>query len=54
MLKASTYYNPALHPENAKNRRNVVLNQMVKYNYLKQSEADSLRMLPLIIGLQEC
>jgi penicillin-binding protein 1A len=47
MLKASTYYNPALHPDNAWNRRNVVLSQMVKYDFLKQPEADSLRKLPL-------
>jgi penicillin-binding protein 1A len=47
MLKASTYYNPALHPENARNRRNVVLHQMLKYNYLQPAETDSLRKLPL-------
>ncbi len=34
MLKANTYYNPRRHPENAKIRRNVVLKQMEKYNYL--------------------
>jgi penicillin-binding protein 1A len=48
MLKATTFYNPRLHPENAKNRRNVVLSQMEKYNYLAPAEADSLRMLPLV------
>lgn len=47
MLKASTYYNPAMHPENARKRRNVVLSQMVRYNFLGQSEADSLKSLPL-------
>jgi len=47
MLKASTYYNPALHPDNSWNRRNVVLGQMVKYHFLKQQEADSLRKLPI-------
>jgi len=30
MLKANTYYNPRLNPENAKIRRNVVLRQMQK------------------------
>ena len=49
ILKANTFYNPRLHPENAKNRRNVVLKQMEKYNYLKKSEADSLCNLPLIL-----
>ncbi len=47
MLKANTYYNPRLHPENAITRRNVVLRQMEKYKYLKPSEADSLCKLPL-------
>jgi penicillin-binding protein 1A len=47
MLKANTFYNPRLHPENAISRRNVVLRQMAKYKYLKPSEADSLCKLPL-------
>ncbi len=47
MLKAPSYFHPVVHPENAKNRRNIVLHQMEKYNYLKQSEADSLCKLPL-------
>jgi len=49
MLKANTYYNPRLYPGNAKTRRNVVLRQMAKYNYLKEQEADSLSALPMII-----
>jgi penicillin-binding protein 1A len=49
MLKAPSHYNPVLHPGNARNRRNIVLSQMEKYNYLKQSETDSLCTLPLIL-----
>jgi penicillin-binding protein 1A len=49
MLKAPSRYDPAVHPENARNRRNVVLSQMQKYNYLKQSERDSLSKLPLTL-----
>jgi penicillin-binding protein 1A len=49
MLKANTYYNPRRHPENAKIRRNVVLKQMEKYNYLNASDADSLSKLPLVL-----
>ena len=49
MLKANTYYNPRLHPENAKIRRNVVLRQMEKYKYLEAKDADSLSKLPVII-----
>ena len=48
MLKAPAYYHPVLHPEDAKNRRNIVLSQMDKYNFLEPSEADSLRKLPMI------
>lgn len=50
MLKANTYYNPRLHPDRALARRNVVLRQMVKYNYLKSHEADSLSILPLALN----
>ena len=48
MLKANTFYNPRLNPENALARRNVVLRQMEKENYLNTPEADSLCNLPLI------
>lgn len=47
MLKATTRYNPVLHPENAINRRNVVLRQMEKYKYLDPAVTDSLCRLPL-------
>jgi penicillin-binding protein 1A len=49
MLKANTFYNPRLHPENAKLRRNVVIKQMEKYKYLDAKVADSLSKLPLVI-----
>ena len=47
MLKANTYYNPRLYPEHAVDRRNVVLTQMEKYDYLTTSVKDSLLKLPL-------
>jgi penicillin-binding protein 1A len=53
MLKANTFYNPRLHPENARTRRNVVLRQMQKYNYLKAYQADSLCNLPLIQNFKD-
>lgn len=49
MLKGNTYYNPRVNPGAAKERRNIVFNQMVRYNYLERSAADSLMALPLII-----
>jgi len=53
ILKANTLYNPRLHPGNAVARRNVVLRQMAKYNYLKPSQADSLCKLPLIQNFKD-
>ena len=47
MLKANTYYNPRLYPENALRRRNIVLVQMEKYNYLTEIVTDSIKNLPL-------
>ena len=43
MLKGNTIYNPRSHPKNAKDRRNVVLNQMVKYGYMTEGQADSFK-----------
>ncbi|MEN8203963.1 MAG: transglycosylase domain-containing protein [Bacteroidota bacterium] len=48
MLKATQVYNPVRNPERALDRRNVVLAQMEKYDYLDVSEADSLQLLPLV------
>jgi len=48
MLKANDYFNPRLNPENAKNRRNVVMNQMKKYNFLEPLKCDSLCRLPMV------
>ena len=47
MLKANTYYDPARNPENALKRRNTVLHQMSKYEYITEAEKDSLQALPL-------
>ncbi|MBR1448052.1 MAG: penicillin-binding protein [Prevotella sp.] len=49
MLKATTYYNPRLHPENSLNRRNVVLNNMLAHGHLTQAECDSLKQLPITL-----
>jgi len=38
MLKATSYYNPILYPQRVKNRRNVVLSQMLKYNFITKEE----------------
>ncbi len=43
LLKAPTYYSPKFNPENSKRRRNVVLSQMVKYDFLSEEEFNSLK-----------
>ena len=47
MLKATSVYNPARNPEISRERRNVVIGQMVHYGYLESSRGDSLMELPL-------
>ena len=47
MLKATTYYNPKLNPENSLNRRNVVLGNMYKNGHLTREEYDSLIHVPI-------
>lgn len=48
MLKANTAYNPVRNPKAARERRNVVLAQMVKYKHLSQAQLDSLAKLPVL------
>lgn len=43
MLKNPSYYNPLRHEERTLNRRNVVLDQMVKAGRLNAAEAESLK-----------
>ena len=43
MLKATTFYNPRIHPDNAVKRRNVVLDNMRQHRHLSQEAFDSLR-----------
>ena len=47
MLKNPSYYNPLRHEQRTRERRNVVIDQMVKAGKLSQEEADSLKQLPL-------
>ncbi|MBK8530659.1 MAG: transglycosylase domain-containing protein [Flavobacteriales bacterium] len=50
MLKANTTYNPRLHPEASKGRRDQVLEQMHRGEHLSRLEVDSLRKLPIILN----
>lgn len=47
MLQRPTWFNPVRNPNNAMYRRNVVLSQMVKYNFLSPDKFDSIRALPI-------
>ncbi len=47
MCKNPSLYNPLRRPERALNRRNTVLSQMCKYEYISTAERDSLQALPL-------
>lgn len=49
MLKATSVYNPMNNPKVSKLRRNVVLDQMSRYGYLKQAERDSVQQLPIML-----
>src|SRR6478735_5974674 len=47
LLKAPTQYSPITNPAAALGRRNTVIDQMLKYNYLVSKQADSLSKLGL-------
>jgi len=47
VLKAPTYFSPVRNPARAIERRNTVLYQMQRYDYLTKTEYDSLRAVPL-------
>jgi len=50
MLKNPSIYNPKKYMENAVKRRNVVMMQMVKNDYLDRSEYDKLKQLPIDVS----
>ncbi len=47
MLKANNSYNPRKNPERSLDRRNVVIDQMLKYNYISVGEAKMYKAEPL-------
>jgi penicillin-binding protein 1A len=51
MLKATSTYNPRVYPQRALERRNVVLAQMLKYNYLNKVGYDTSSKLPIGLDL---
>ena len=51
MLKGPQYYNPAVHPERVRQRRNLVLRQMLKNNVLAEADYRELRPRPMRVSL---
>jgi penicillin-binding protein 1A len=49
LLKAPTYYSPVRNPANSTKRRNTVLYQMQRYDFISRSELDSLKSIPLVL-----
>ncbi|MFD2162977.1 penicillin-binding protein 1A [Paradesertivirga mongoliensis] len=53
MLKATTTYNPEVNPDKTLERRNVVLSQMQKYNYISPQQYQNYSRKPLGITIGE-
>ncbi len=51
MLKGPSYYSPVRNPENATNRRNLVLRNMRDQNYITNEEYDKYKQEPLGLKL---
>lgn len=49
MLKGSSLYNPVKHPERTKDRRNTVIDQMVKNFKISASEAQTIKEKPIVL-----
>jgi len=47
LCKNPSYFNPVRNPERSRERRNVVLAQMVKYGYLSQEDCDKYKAEPI-------
>jgi penicillin-binding protein 1A len=53
MLKNASYFNPLRREELVKNRRNVVLNQMYKNEFITKKQRDSLQQTPLNLNVNK-
>ena len=53
MLKGNSLYNPRINPKRALDRRNVVIEQMVRNDYLKEEEANKLKVLPIELNYKK-
>ena len=53
MLKGSTLYNPRVNPKMALDRRNTVLDQMVRNQFLSENEANRLKLKPIVLSYKK-
>lgn len=53
MLKGATLYNPRRNPKLSLDRRNTVLNQMVRNNYLDAQQAEILKRQPIELNYKK-
>ncbi len=53
MLKGATLYNPRRNPKLALDRRNTVLDQMVRNHFLTDGEADKLKPNPIVLNYKK-
>lgn len=47
LLKATTTYSPITHPKRSMERRNIVLDNLVKQKVITQHESDSMKLIPI-------
>ena len=50
MCKNPSYYNPLRHSERTRERRNVVIDQMVKEGYISQADGEAVKQTPLVLN----
>lgn len=53
MLKANTLFNPRRDPRRSQQRRNVVIDQMVKNNYIGKEEAERIKQEPIPLNYKK-
>jgi penicillin-binding protein 1A len=49
LIQRPEYYNPAIHPDRAKSRRNLVLGQMAEKGWLSPKEAEEAAARPILL-----
>ncbi|MBM1105314.1 transglycosylase domain-containing protein [Aurantibacter crassamenti] len=50
MLQNSSYFNPLRRPEQTLNKRNIVISQLARYDFITESQKDSLQALEMNIN----